>query len=530
MNLESSFYDERPHDRDWGPTVLIVDDDEPDRARLEDICSSTNDAQSLHVIVRSSIEGALQVIASTPVHVVLLDKSFEMGAGLPPRNSIDVIPKMLEMQPHLQILIITGSNAIDDAVKAMRSGACGYVTKEKPNRLLIEEINRAIHVAKLTIDKIRTERGENSSPSSIQIVGESEIAKYLTSQIQAVARSPYPVLLLGPTGTGKTTIARMIHEERRKFLRQEDRPFFRVHLGAMPQGLIESELFGHEKGAFSGAIKAKQGYFELVNSGTLFLDEIGEISPDLQVKLLKVLDNKGRFNRVGGADEYSSAFKLVCATNRDLEQMVAQGQFREDLFMRISTFPIRVPSLEERKKDIPDIIRAILPEYCKEHNVSIEFDELPSDFVEALTNEPPHGNIRGIQEQLARLIVYSPKEPNGKPILKNWRDVPGLSQKRGTKLKTSLSLRDLTTLPYDVVPENGGGEFPGFTELLEEVADKIVDDAHRKFKKQTDIAKALKISKSAAHYRLRRLEKDKEPNSQSADKVPVQGALGVSLG
>lgn len=499
MDVESTF-DQQPPDRDSGPTVLIVDDEESDRHRLKRVLRSTVYGKELHIPIATSSDEALRILCSTPAHVVLLDKNLGPKGS---RDGISIIPDMLHLQPHVQILMVTGSASVEDVVQAMRHGAFGYVTKEMKDEYVAQQISKAIALAQFEVQKNRAEKtGTNKTKANF--VGKSHAAIGVMRQIQAVAESNRPVLLTGETGTGKTTIAEFIHEYRRRYLKQHDRPFFTVNISTLSANVVEAELFGSEKGAFTGSVRTKQGFFELVNGGTLFLDEVGEITPDIQKKLLTVLES-GTFYRIGGTKELRSSFKLICATNKDLKELTAQGKFREDLYMRISTFSIEIPPLKDRLEDIPEIVRSLLPKCCRENNVHVSFEELPDDFMEFLATNIPPGNIRGIEQQLSRLLVFSPRDRGGRPLLTHWRMVSGLQQHASGKRssRSSLTLGDLMSLPLDVV----GPDFPGLSVLIDSIEERVLLDAKTKFTQNRQIARALKLSDSAIGTRLRRLER-----------------------
>jgi sigma-54 specific flagellar transcriptional regulator A len=244
----------------------------------------------------------------------------------------------------------------------------------------------------------------------------------------------------------------------------------------------------------------KQGFFELANFGTLFLDEIGEISLDLQAKLLKVIET-GKFFRIGGTRELQSSIKLICATNRDLETMIANGQFREDLFMRISTLTIKMPALTERKEDIPTLIQSLLPKCCSDNKVFIDYSELPQDLLEYLTHEPISGNIRGLEQQLSRLLIFSPRDQAGKPILSQWEKVIRKPHAQRTLSKKQLTLKDLLSVPIDFV----NSDFPGLKETLKAIEKRILIDASIKYKTNKEIASVLKVHESLTSEKLSQL-------------------------
>lgn len=504
MSSLTRTFDQHPPDKDFGPTVLIVDDDALSVNRLKDICESTKDASSLRLLIATNLKEAVEILAANPVHVVLLDKDLRPSSAtpleeVPTENGIEFIPQILELAPSAQILVVTSSREVEDCVHAMKLGAFGYITKENPDSVIFSQIEKAIQVSTLTLMKIRSERGLHIPDQRTRLVGTSVAVEQLRSQLLAVAETNRPILLTGETGVGKTTCAKLIHDHRKEFLKQSDRPFLELNIGAIPPTLAERELFGNERGSYTGATDARPGYFELANNGTLFLDEIGEATPELQVKLLKVID-EGKFYRIGGSKERHSSFKLICATNRNLEQMVTQGLFREDLYMRISTFVVRVPSLEERKEDVPEIVRSILPRSCKENNVYVSYEDLPKDFIEYLSSGSIRGNIRGIERELSRILVYAPKDIHNFPQLKNWRlgfGYPRSLVSRGGE--KPLTMNEIRSRPFKVTEE-----FPGLKGALAEIQEKIVTDTVEQSPTKMAAAKLLKVANSTISFHTTR--------------------------
>ena len=522
VNFPEPTYDQRPPDRERDLTLLIVDDAEEGRLRIEAVCRSLSSVQNVRVLTSASLPDAFSVLQSTSVDVVLLDKNVGPDESDPAQDGIEAIPQMLSLHPQLQILMVTGSKLTDDIVTAMQNGAFGYVTKDSDDKIIIAQIEKAVLVANL----LRQKEIAGRSQDDLEIVGRSIVIREVYRDAKEYAVSGRPVLIIGETGTGKTTIARLMHGYRKKYLKQSERPFLALNVSAIPSQVVEAELFGTEPGAFTGAIR-KQGFVELADAGTLFLDEIGDVSLEVQVKLLKAID-EGIFFRVGGKKELKSHFKLICATHRDLKAMVAQGTFREDLYFRISTFVIKMPSLSERREDIPDIIRAVLPKCGKDNHVHVRFENLPEDFIHHLTNVIPEGNIRGIERELSLLLVKSPKAKNGLPVFKKWRSIftKEAVESSGSRLG-ALTLGDLMALPLDIIRP----DFPGFTEFVDLMKDCVFIAAHERMKKNKDIAKFLKLSESAVSTRLnelRRLGKITEEDKVMAFSLGLtsSGAMG----
>jgi len=309
-------FDQHPPDKDYGSTVLIVDDEATVRKSLEAICRDIEPAGSVRTLSCATVDEALKILSETAVDVVLLDKNIGVEGAASYKNGIDAIPDFLRLQCHLQILMVTGSSDIADVVRAITLGAFNYVVKGSPEDLLIAQVKQAATVAHLTLSRIRAERAPKR-PSLNVLAGSSQAMRQLKNQLEMVSETNRPVLLLGDSGTGKTTAAKLVHEFRQAYLKQSDRPFIALNMASISSTMAEGELFGNEAGAYTDAKTARPGYIELANHGTLFLDEIGEASLELQAKLLKVLDD-GKFFRLGGKKEIQSRFKLVCATNRNL--------------------------------------------------------------------------------------------------------------------------------------------------------------------------------------------------------------------
>jgi DNA-binding NtrC family response regulator len=483
-------FDESPADLDKAPTILIVDDEVSSRLRLEMICLEIRSNQLINIILAESIQDALKILKHKSVNVMLLDKNLGADESKQDHNGIESIPRFLVLQPQLQIIVVTGSKDTQDVARAVSLGAFWYLPKDTDETIMALQIRKALQVSDLAIGNFQTLTSLHST-GDVALAGRSPSMKRLKAQLIAVAETNRPILLLGESGSGKTTAAKFIHQYRKDALKQPNRPIFSVNMGAITPSLAERELFGNEAGAFTGASSIQPGIFELANNGTLFLDEIGEAPLELQVKLLKVLED-GEFVRLGGKTVQKTAFKLVCATNRNLESMVSRGEFREDLYMRISTFVVNLPSLADRLEDIPEIIQVLLPKCCQENNVRIEFSDLPHDFVEYLTKHPQRGNIRGLEHQLSRLLVYSPKDKRGRPILNGWRDIPGLLFKKTAPplSRTPITLKELESRPFELLSP----DFPGFYPFISKISERLLEEAMKKHLKMSDAASILKIS------------------------------------
>lgn len=490
------------------PTILIIDDQLSDQLRLQIILDKNFNKNEIKVLVALSIEEAESLLLEHQVHVVLLDKNIDKNKDETQKNGVHFIPTLLQIQPHLEILVITGSGNFDDVKEALKFGASDFISKDSSNELLIARIKKTIRYAQTSLENKQNNRSTSSFP--IELGGSSKIFRQILAQTEILAETERPILLLGSSGTGKSEIAKWIHCCRENFLDQKNKPFFSLNIATLSSEVLESELFGHEKGAFTDALNAKQGFFEIAQNGTLFLDEIGEASLDLQTKLLTVIET-GEFFRVGGNRKLKSNAKVIFATNRDLEKMVKAGQFRLDLFMRINSFPVIMPDLEDRKEDIPEIIKALLPKVSQQNNVKVTYSDIPKDFIEHLMTQKIEGNIRGIVHQLDRLLVLSPRDENRKPLLNQWRSIPGLYFKSNKQIQynqnlknTPITLQEIQERSFDVV----GPTFPGMKELISTLKDKIIQDAFLKNNGELkNTAQSLKVAISYIYPLMKRQSK-----------------------
>ena len=499
--------------------MLIVDDEPHARDLLLLALRDVVGADTLHILHAKNLAEAFDQISSTTIHVVLLDKNLGPIENDPAHDGIEAIPAMLAIQPHLQILMVTGSDDIQDVVKAMKYGSFGYIVKGSGPELLIGHINRALEVAGLKLERIRLER--IGTPKDIRPAGNSRVFRDILRQAQLLAESNRPVLLLGETGTGKTEMARWINFSRGKYLKQQDRPFFAINVSTLTKELIESELFGHEKGSFTDAHETRQGLFELACNGTLFLDEIGELPLELQAKLLTVIED-GTFKRIGGKVILNSKPKLIFATNRNLEEMVAKGLFRQDLYHRISMFPITLPPLKERQEDIPEIVRALISRIASDLQIEFAFTDLPPDFVQYLIATPIEGNIRGVRSQLERLIVLSPKDNRGRPIVERWRFIPGFQAKRA-ELRVALRPESGPISTADILKRGVtlGAEFPGVDEFFDSAIGSLIENLQSEGRTIEEIAKIFGKSK-AWYYRQEHSRKIVAGASMRSNKGVIQ--------
>jgi DNA-binding NtrC family response regulator len=370
-------------------TLLIVDDDEGMRDTLTAILR--RDYRALAV---ASAEAAVPVLKSEPVDLMLLD------VRLPGMNGIDMLRLVKEQYPMVEVIVISAVSEVETAVQAMKLGAYHYITKDFEYDALRSLVRNASVKQDLSrqVAALSAQVAEQEERPFVE--GPSAATRAVLELVHKVARLSSTVLFLGESGTGKELLARMIHRESA----QRDGPFIAVNLAAIPHELVESALFGHEKGAFTGAVRQQLGKFELAAGGTLFLDEIGELRPDLQIKLLRAIQ-EAEIERVGGTKPLRTDFRLICATNVDLDRAVRDGRFREDLYYRINVVPVRVPPLRERLDDLPVLTEFFVARYATRFRKNAR--GLTAQAVAVLQNHHWPGNVRELENLVERLIAVT---------------------------------------------------------------------------------------------------------------------------
>lgn len=373
-------------------TVLIVDDNEGMREML-----TATLKHDYRVLRAATGEAALQMMDKEDVDLMLLD------VRLPGISGFEVLKIVKENYSHIEVIVISMIKELDAAVEAMRYGAYHYISKDldvKGVRSLVakasERQDLSRHVMRLTAEI--AERNDREF-----VVGPSRTTREILDLVQKVAKLSATVLILGESGTGKELLARLIHRESGV----PDTPFVAVNLAAIPRELVESALFGHEKGAFTGAIRQQLGKFELAAGGTLFLDEVGDLKYELQAKLLRAIQ-EGEIERVGGTHPIRTDFRLIVATNVDLEKAVKEGAFREDLYYRLNVIPVRLPSLRERIEDLPELARFFLRRYNVKFRKNIQ--GIADSTLRILSAYWWPGNIRELENLIERLVAISDKD------------------------------------------------------------------------------------------------------------------------
>jgi DNA-binding NtrC family response regulator len=375
-------------------TVLVVDDDDAVRSGL--YWALTSDYR---VLQASSRDEACSLINDEEIEVVVSD------LHLPPNvddiaEGLALIDVARAQDPPLQVVVITGSDSKRAALEAVKRGAYGFFEKPLDPAELLHIVNQAARLRQLEIENRRLREELSRPPGFAHLTGTSQALERVLKQARSVAATSATVLLSGENGTGKEMLARAIHQESPR----ASGPFVAVSCAALPEALIESELFGHEKGAFTSATQSHKGRFELANGGTLFLDEIGDLSAAVQVKLLRVLQER-EFERVGGTKTLTVDIRLIAASNRDLEKEVAAGRFRQDLYFRLNVVPLHLPSLRERPDDIPILAAHFAAKSAQKYGQPTP--ELEPALVEVLLDYDWPGNVRELENLIERLVVLS---------------------------------------------------------------------------------------------------------------------------
>ena len=370
-------------------TILVVDDEKNYLLVLTELLEE----EGYEVLSAQSASKALSLIQENDLDLVITDMK------MPAMSGMELLSLLKERDLHLPVIMMTAYGTVEKAVEAMKKGASDYITKPFDNEVLKKTIARALALGRIIKENrlLSKELKEKFGPTDL--VGNSLPMRQVQDLIAKVAGTRATVLITGESGTGKELVARAVHFSSDR----KDKPLISVNCSALTETLLESELFGHERGSFTGAVSQRKGRFELANEGTLFLDEVGEMSPSVQVTMLRVLQNK-EFERVGGNKTIKVDVRVMAASNKDLREEIAKGNFREDLFYRLNVVHIEVPPLRERKEDLPLLIRYFLERFSREMNRK-EVPRLSPEAMEGLLTYDWPGNIRELENMLERAVI-----------------------------------------------------------------------------------------------------------------------------
>jgi nitrogen regulation protein NR(I) len=368
--------------------VLIIDDDES----VRDSLGAFLEENGFKVTTASNGNNGLELLRGDKFDVFLIDLI------MPEKGGLDVLKEAENLHITAPAIVITAYGTVQTAVEAMKIGAFDYVTKPFVLEELLIIINRAINLMRLQKENIMLKKQLKKKYDFEGLIGDSPPMQRVYEMIEKVADTDSTILITGRSGTGKELVAKTIHFNSSRF----QKPFVPLNCAAIPRDLLESELFGHEKGAFTGAMGLRAGRFELANEGTLFLDEIGELDPSLQVKLLRVLQER-EFERVGGVKTIKVDVRILAATNKDLEKATREGKFREDLFYRLNVIPIHIPSLRERSGDIPLLTDYFVHKFAKKRKR--EPHKFSAEVMDCFTRYKWPGNVRELENLIERLMI-----------------------------------------------------------------------------------------------------------------------------
>ncbi|MGC6444037.1 MAG: sigma-54-dependent transcriptional regulator [Rubripirellula sp.] len=445
-----------------GVSLLIVDDEPNIRSGLEKGLERLVD----RVDTAADAEEALDRFCHHDYPIVIAD------VRLPGEcDGLQLVTKMLEQRPTTTAIMITAHGTVETAVDAMRLGAYDFITKPVDLNLIRQQVQKAIaHHQLCQENRELKDRLANAGEIS-GIIGNCAAMRDVFREIRQVAETDATVWIQGESGTGKELIARALHD----LSDRQDGPFVAVNVGALPESLLESELFGHEKGSFTGATRQKPGCFERARGGTLFLDEITEIPAKSQVDLLRVLES-GQYCRVGGEEVLSSDARIISATNKEVKSLVADGTFREDLFYRLNIIPLSVPALRQRRDDLPLLVEHFLNHFCERHRR--EGKRFSAEAMKLLGNASWPGNVRQLRNVVERLVVTSREE-----------------------------LIDVDDLPADLIPISGQSvtEVKRLADAVEETERLTIQSAlHEANFHREQTAKLLGVSLRTLHYKMSR--------------------------
>ncbi len=376
--------------------ILIIDDEKPIRNTLRDILQY----EKFEVIEAADGLEGIRLASEEKPDLVLCD------IKMPKMDGMEVLSKLQEIDPDLPVVMISGHGTIETAVESLKKGAYDYISKPPDLNRLLVTVRNGLDRSSLIIE---TKVLKRKVYKTREIIGESAAILHIKSMIDKVAATDARVMITGSNGTGKELVARWIHEKSNRAAGT----LVEVNCAAIPSELIESELFGHEKGAFTSAIKQRIGKFELSKEGTLFMDEIGDMSLSAQSKVLRALQ-ENKITRVGGEKEIVVNPRVICATNKDLKAEIEKGNFREDLYHRLSVIVIHVPSLNERKEDIPLLAEHFIREICEDYGMPVK--QFSPEAIRELKNMNWTGNIRELHNVVERLVILCDKKITDKDI------------------------------------------------------------------------------------------------------------------
>ena len=466
-------------------SILVIDDEAEIRESLELLLSSEGYA----VTSVETGESGLARLEQEPFDLLLLDVS------LPGRSGLDLLREIRQRDPHLPVVLITAYGSIDMARQAFKSGAQDYITKPWSNDELLTQIASAVEGRRLREENVQLKRALKQRYNFPNIIGKSECILSLLDLVAQVAPSRSTILIVGESGTGKELIAKAIHSASPR----ADKPFVAVNSGSIPVDLLESQLFGHVKGAFTSAVASKKGLFEVADQGTIFFDEISTIGTETQAKLLRVIQER-EFMRLGGTENIKVDVRIVAASNVDLLGLVRDSRFREDLYHRLNVIALKLPPLRERREDIPSLVDHFLRQFSKENNRPL--GRFTREAMQLLLDYHWPGNVRELENVVERAVVLSAREEIDVDLL------PEPILTRGILGDARLQLSELLhSLAKDSNQRTAAGQTaPSLFEIMEQIERRvIIDMLEQTGWNQTEAAERFQVPLSTLNQKIKRL-------------------------
>jgi DNA-binding NtrC family response regulator len=466
-------------------SILVIDDEAEIREGLELLLSS----EGYSVTSAETGEAGLARLEQDPFDLLLLDVS------LPGRSGLDLLPDIRQRDPHLPVVLITAYGSIDMARQAFKSGAQDYITKPWSNDELLAQIASAVEGRRLREENVQLKRALKQRYNFPNIIGKSERILSLLDLVAQVAPSRSTILIVGESGTGKELIAKAIHSASPR----ADKPFVAVNSGSIPVDLLESQLFGHVKGAFTSAVASKKGLFEVADQGTIFFDEISTIGTETQAKLLRVIQER-EFMRLGGTENIKVDVRIVAASNVDLLGLVRDGRFREDLYHRLNVIALKLPPLRERREDVPSLVDHFLRQFSKENNRPL--GRFTREAMKLLMDYHWPGNVRELENVVERAVVLSAHEEIDVDLL------PEPILTRGMLGDARLQLSDLLhSLAKESNQRTAAGQTaPSLFDIMEQIERRvIVDMLEQTGWNQTEAAERFQVPLSTLNQKIKRL-------------------------
>lgn len=483
--------------------ILILDDESMWQMTTEEMCKDIfrgllsdrklTGEDNFKFFFASTPDEAKGILIENKIHLFLLDKDLGLDQNKKKISGVNFVQEFKSIQPLTQIIMLTADTSTRDIAAAIKNGASNYLfkTNDESQRefryeIIRTTIERYIEELNKTKQSVPTKKGLYSN-----YVCESPAMHRLDHKFIAMSESKRPILILGQTGLGKGAAARRISELSKKTLNQDHREFVQINIASTEKTLVDAILFGTEPGAFTDASKqTKAGLLDIARDGDIFLDEIGDASLELQLKLLKTVEEK-EYYRVGGNRPIKTNARFIFATNKNLQELVAQGKFREDLYMRISVFELTMPPLSERKEDIAAIIEGFLHSAMGEcRNKKIAIQDIPEDLMNYFMRDEIPGNIRGIENDIERLVVHARYDEFGRAQLQEWKKILGLQQNPYARRAQLLGVEQLVKSKTNFLEK----DFPGLFELNTILERRIIEEIQEKGLGVRESAKLLKVS------------------------------------